>query len=94
MRTAEEILKKYGLYLMTERITAAMEEYAEEKVFELLERAKSSTSSESEIKMPTGNATDFEMELYSLITRYINAGLKKPDLVHKMEYVTQTCRVS
>jgi hypothetical protein len=42
----------------------------------------------------SGSASDFEMELYKLINRYVDAGLKKPDLVAKMEYVTQSCRVS
>ena len=42
----------------------------------------------------SGSAYDFEMELYELINRYVDAGLKKPDLVSKMEYVTQSCRVS
>ena len=42
----------------------------------------------------SGSATDFEMELYKLINRYVDAELKKPDLIHKMEYVTQSCRVS
>ena len=42
----------------------------------------------------SGSASDFEMELYKLINRYVSAGLKKPDLVAKMEYVTQSCRVS
>lgn len=42
----------------------------------------------------SGSASDFEMELYKLINRYVDAGLKKPDLVSKMEYVTQSCRVS
>lgn len=42
----------------------------------------------------SGSASDFEMELYKLINRYVDAGLKKPDLIHKMEYVTRSCRVS
>lgn len=42
----------------------------------------------------SGSATDFEVELYALINRYVDAGLKKPDLIHKMEYVTESCRVS
>lgn len=36
----------------------------------------------------------FERELYKLINIYASAGLKKPDLVTKMEYVMQSCRVS
>ena len=42
----------------------------------------------------SGSASDFERELYKLINTYVSAGLKKPDLVRKMEYVTQSCRVS
>ena len=42
----------------------------------------------------SGSASDFERELYRLINSYVSAGLKKPDLIHKMEYVTQSCRVS
>ena len=42
----------------------------------------------------SGSASDFEIELYKLINAYVSAGLKKPDLVNKMEYVTQSCRVS
>lgn len=41
-----------------------------------------------------GSASDFERELYKLINTYVSTGLKKSDLVHKMEYVTQSCRVS
>jgi hypothetical protein len=41
----------------------------------------------------SGSASDFEMELYKLINRYVSAGLKKPDLVAKMGYVIQSCRV-
>ena len=42
----------------------------------------------------SGSASNFEIELYKLINAYVSAGLTKPDLVHKMESVTQSCRVS
>lgn len=42
----------------------------------------------------SGSASDFERELYKLINAYVSAGLKKPDLVHKIEYVAESCRVS
>jgi hypothetical protein len=42
----------------------------------------------------SGSATDFEVELYRLVNRHIDAGLSKPDLIHKMEYVTRSCQVS
>ena len=41
-----------------------------------------------------GVADDFEKELFKLINFYVNNGLKKPDLVHKMEYVTKSCIMS
>lgn len=37
---------------------------------------------------------DFEKELFKLINKYVNDGLNKSDLLRKMEYVTQSCRVS
>jgi hypothetical protein len=42
----------------------------------------------------SGSASDFERELYTLINSYVSAGLKKPELVNKMEYVTHSCIVS
>ena len=54
------------------------------------------TTSSQTIAKPnvSGSASDFEKDLYKLINSYVDAGLKKPDLVHKMVYVTETCRVS
>jgi hypothetical protein len=37
---------------------------------------------------------DFERELFKLINFYAKNGLKKPDLVRKMEYVTKSCVMS
>jgi len=39
-------------------------------------------------------SNDFEYELFKLINFYAKNGLKKPDLVHKMEYVTKSCIMS
>ena len=39
-------------------------------------------------------ANDFEKDVYNLINQHVSKGLKKPDLIHKMEYITQSCRVS
>ena len=41
-----------------------------------------------------GLANDFEHELFKLINFYAKNGLKKPDLVSKMEYVTKSCVMS
>ena len=41
-----------------------------------------------------GIANDFEFELFKLINFYARNGLKKPDLVRKMEYVTKSCMMS
>lgn len=42
----------------------------------------------------SGDASDFESELYRLLNAHTAAGLKKHDLISKMEYVTESCRVS
>jgi len=42
----------------------------------------------------SGSATDFEKDLYKLINAHCKKGLKKPDLVHKMQYVTKSCELS
>ena len=42
----------------------------------------------------SGSATDLEVDLYNLVNDYVKAGLKKSDLVHTMQYVTESCRVS
>jgi hypothetical protein len=39
-------------------------------------------------------SNDFEKELFRLINQYCKIGLKKTDLVHKMQYVTKSCEVS
>ena len=39
-------------------------------------------------------ANDFEKELLALINKHCKTGLKKPDLVRKMQYVTKSCEVS
>lgn len=39
-------------------------------------------------------SNDFECELFKLINFYAKNGLKKPDLVSKMEYVTKSCIMS
>lgn len=36
----------------------------------------------------------FEKELFELVNKFVKEGLSKPDLVRKMECVTQSCRVS
>jgi hypothetical protein len=58
------------------------------------QRLKNAQTPLLHIAVVGGSASDFEKELYALINRYVDAGLKKPDLIHKMEYVTQSCRVS
>jgi len=39
-------------------------------------------------------ANDFEKDLFRLINKYCKRGLKKPDLVKKMEWATGNCRCS
>lgn len=39
-------------------------------------------------------ANDLEQDLFKLINTYCKNGLKKPDLVKKMEWVTGNCKFS
>ena len=39
-------------------------------------------------------SSSFEVELFKLINNYMNLGLNKKDLVHKMEYVIKSCELS
>jgi hypothetical protein len=42
----------------------------------------------------TGNASDFEKDLFKLINSYCSKGLSKADLIHKMKYVSKSCKLS
>ena len=42
----------------------------------------------------SGSALDFYTDLMKLINAYCDKGLKKPDLIHKMEYATESCKLS
>jgi len=46
------------------------------------------------IPVVSGSAIDFQDDLFVLINKYVDAGLKKPDLIHFMEYATESCRIS
>jgi len=39
-------------------------------------------------------SSEFERKLFKLINKYTSAGLKKPELVKKMEWVTDSCKTS
>jgi hypothetical protein len=42
----------------------------------------------------SGSASDFYTDLIKLINTYCARGLKKSDLVAKMEYATESCKLS
>lgn len=42
----------------------------------------------------SGSASDFYKDLMKLINAYCAKGLKKPDLVSKMKYATESCKMS
>lgn len=42
----------------------------------------------------SGSATDFESDMFDLINNYCKQGLKKPELVKKMEWVLGSCKMS
>ena len=39
-------------------------------------------------------ANNFEKELFKLVNNYCKQGLKKPDLISKMEWVLGSCKIS
>ena len=42
----------------------------------------------------SGSASELETDMFKLINSYCKNGLKKPDLVKKMEWVTGSCKMS
>ena len=42
----------------------------------------------------SGSASDFYTDLMKLINAHCKKGLSKPDLVAKMEYATDSCKMS
>lgn len=42
----------------------------------------------------SGSASELETDMFKLINAYCKNGLKKPDLVKKMEWVTGSCKMS
>ena len=42
----------------------------------------------------SGSASELEADMFKLINAYCKNGLKKPDLVKKMAWVTGSCKMS
>lgn len=78
----EAVDQGYGIVMTEDELLEWMQRYADNEVKNLT------------LPQVSGSASDFEKQLYKLITDYVKAGLKKSDLVSKLEYVTQSCRVS
>ena len=55
---------------------------------------KQAETKQCTIQNVSGSASDFEKDLEKLINDYVKAGLKKPDLVKKMEWMTGNCKFS
>ena len=66
---------------------ASKEEFNE--IIELMEEYK-----QLPIHGDSGRASDFEKDLGKLVNDYVKAGLKKPDLIKKMEWMTGNCKFS
>ena len=90
MKAKEIIIKKHGtssfepmwLTLDIKQIEWLMKEYHKQQLKIL------------NIPVVSGSASDFYTDLMKLINAYCKQGLKKPDLVHKMEYATESCKLS
>lgn len=77
-------------------VDVCMEYAAEIKIDVTFVRERKQCESQSNCNLPqvSGSAIDFERDLLTLINKYADKGLKKPDLIHKLEYITESCRVS
>jgi hypothetical protein len=53
-----------------------------------------STDKQCDIHGVSGSASDFEKDVFELINKYCKEGLKKPDLVRKMEWILGGCKMS
>jgi hypothetical protein len=58
------------------------------------EAVKKATSKQLNLSSVSSNKNDFEKELFELINGYCKKGLKKPELVKKMEWVLGSCKMS
>ena len=58
------------------------------------EQEQSNTEAQFALQNVSGSASDFYTDLMKLINAYCKKGLKKPELVHKMEYATESCKLS
>jgi hypothetical protein len=76
----KEIFGEYPQNDSDKLAVAMMSEYADRKALH--------------IGIVSGSASDFEEDLGKLINNYVKAGLKKPDLVKKMEWMTGNCKFS
>lgn len=58
--------------------------------------ATNADTGEKQCNLPvvSGSASDFYTDLMKVINAYCKQGLRKPDLVHKMEYATESCKLS
>ena len=65
-----------------------------ETKFKKLEESTSKKSKALNISVVSGCASDFEKDLHKLIDTHCKKGLKKSDLVHKMQYVTKSVQLS
>lgn len=89
-RPAEEVKQLYAISTYAEDLyERAAQLYKESHCREAFHRG-----AREQREICSGDPNDFERDLYDLVKRHINAGLKRPDLIHKLEYVTQSCRVS
>lgn len=57
----------------------------------IIDRAKQLLEVEKEVII---DPTDFEKKLFKFVNLYVSNGLKKPDLVSKMEWVLGSCKMS
>ena len=63
-------------------------------ILQMIANYKGSLVKSDSISNVSGTDKGLQKDLFKLINRYVDNGLKKPDLVRSMEYVTDSCKKS
>lgn len=84
----------YNVLCMARCVTMAKSPQLKIKLNRMKDNKGLNETKQCDIHVVSGSATDFYTDLMKLINAYCKKGLKKPDLVHKMEYATESCKLS
>ena len=82
------------IHLAVQRCVDFCNEYKTEIELEFNGVSHTITKFTNQTDIIKGSSNEFEKDLFKLINKYTDKGLKKPDLVKKMEWVLGSCKMS